>query len=79
MYPHVRGLSVMVLAVGCCLSLPSWAKGTGYVFVSSENDNVVSVLDGKTFEKIKDISTDRSHNSICSIPKYIIFGFYKKE
>lgn len=33
------------------------AADTGYLFVSSEKDNVVTVLDGKTYEVIKQIGT----------------------
>ena len=33
------------------------AKDTGYLFVSSENDNAVTVLDGKSFQVVKAIAT----------------------
>jgi YVTN family beta-propeller protein len=33
------------------------AKDTGYIFVSSENDNAVTVLDGKTHAVVKTIAT----------------------
>jgi YVTN family beta-propeller protein len=36
---------------------PAFAKDTGYLFVSSEKDNNISVLDAKTFEVIKRIGT----------------------
>ena len=43
---------VVFLSAGSAL-----AKGTGYVFVSSENDNAVTVLDGKTYAVVKSIKT----------------------
>ena len=33
------------------------AADTGYVFVSSEKDNVVTVLDGQSYEVVKQIGT----------------------
>ena len=33
------------------------AADTGYLFVSSEKDNVVTVLDGKSYEIVKQIGT----------------------
>lgn len=39
-------------------TLPVYAKGTGYLFISSEKDNNISVLDGKTYEVIKRIGTE---------------------
>ena len=48
----------------CCstvLSLvlvtPVFAEGTGYIFVSNEADNTVTVIDGKNFEIVKIIPT----------------------
>ena len=35
----------------------AYAKDTGYLFISSEKDNVVSVLNGKTYEVVKQIGT----------------------
>lgn len=37
--------------------LPVQAKDTGYLFISSEKDNNISVLDGKTYKVIKRIGT----------------------
>jgi YVTN family beta-propeller protein len=45
-------LSISLLAVS-----PAFAKDTGYLFVSSEKDNNVSVLDPKTFAVVKRIGT----------------------
>ncbi len=39
------------------LSVSAYAKDTGHIFVSSEKDNNISVLDGKTYEVIKRIGT----------------------
>ena len=35
----------------------SWAAGTGYLFVSSEKDHAVSVLDGESYALVKQIRT----------------------
>ena len=48
-------LSTMVLMVAT--PAISQAAGTGYLFVSSEKDNVVTVLDGKSYETVKQIGT----------------------
>lgn len=56
---HFRQLSCAV-AVSALLifSTPAVkAKDTGYIFVSSEKDNVITVLDGKTYAHVKDIGT----------------------
>ena len=51
---------VGVLSAVMLFSLPmsgAVAKDTGYIFVSSENDNAVTVLDGKTHAVVKTIAT----------------------
>ena len=48
------------VATTLMLGLPAGAalaKDTGYIFVSSENDNAVTVLDGKSFQVVKAIPT----------------------
>ena len=45
-------MAVLLLAIS-----GAHAKGTGYLFVSSEKDHVITVLDGKTYEVIKNIET----------------------
>ena len=35
----------------------TYAKDTGYIFISSEKDNSVAVLDGKTYKEVKKIET----------------------
>ena len=35
----------------------TWGAGTGYLFVSSEKDHAIAVLDGKTYEVVKQIRT----------------------
>ena len=48
-----------ILAAALTLALHSnlYAKGTGYLFVSSEKDNAISVLDGSSYELVKQIGT----------------------
>lgn len=52
---HLSGVLTVPMLVG--LSLPAGAAGTGYLFVSSEKDNAITVLDGETYEVIKQIGT----------------------
>ena len=35
----------------------AWASGTGYLFVSSEKDHAITVLDGESYEVVKQIRT----------------------
>ena len=48
-------------AIACAAVLafvPSaWAAGTGYLFVSSEKDHAITVLDGQSYEVVKQIRT----------------------
>jgi YVTN family beta-propeller protein len=46
-----------LLSVSLLVASPAFAKDTGYLFVSSEKDNNISVLDANTFEVVKRIST----------------------
>lgn len=39
-------------------TLPAYAKDTGYLFISSEKDNNITVLDGKTYAVVKRIGTE---------------------
>ena len=50
-----RVLPVLVALVP--LAPATWAAGTGYLFVSSEKDHAISVLDGKSYELVKQIRT----------------------
>lgn len=48
----------ILFAVGALLaSSAPLAKDTGYIFVSSEKDNVVTVLEGKAYGLVKKIET----------------------
>jgi len=51
----IRTLAAL-LGLGLCAGA-ALAKDTGYLFVSSENDNAVTVLDGKSFQVVKTIAT----------------------
>ncbi|MGF1528736.1 MAG: hypothetical protein ACFCBW_18360, partial [Candidatus Competibacterales bacterium] len=55
------------LASGALVSSNAWSAGTGYLFVSSEKDHLVTVLDGETFEVVKRIPTGRR-------PRHMQFG-----
>lgn len=50
-----RQLVLSALIAAC--TLPVYAQSTGYLFVSSEKDNNITVLDGKTYEVVKRIGT----------------------
>jgi PQQ-dependent catabolism-associated beta-propeller protein len=53
----------LLAAVGCVALLalggPASAAGTGYIFVSNESDDTVTVVDGKSFEVVKTIPTGK--------------------
>ena len=49
----LAGVAAAMLAVGPATQ----AAGTGYLFVSSEKDHAITVLDGKTYEVVKQIRT----------------------
>lgn len=55
MKTSVSGALAVPMALG--LALPASAAGTGHLFVSSEKDNVVTVLDGESYEVVKQIGT----------------------
>jgi hypothetical protein len=51
---------VRILFAALALTWPAaqgWAKNTGFIFVSSEDDDIVTVLEGGTLKKVKDIPT----------------------
>ena len=48
---------ILASLISACTQ-PAYAKGTGYLFVSSEKDNNITVLDGKTYEVVKRIGTE---------------------
>ena len=50
--------SLVAMAAAMLVMAPAtWAAGTGYLFVSSEKDHAITVLDGKTYEVVKRIRT----------------------
>lgn len=49
---------VLLLAAALCSSL-AYAQGSGRVFISSEKDNAVIVLDGQSLEKVATIKTGK--------------------
>ena len=53
---HVRFLAA-VAAVMLVIGPAARAAGTGYLFVSSEKDHAITVLDGQTYEVVKQIRT----------------------
>ncbi len=55
--PTLRRLSAVALVAGALAVPQVFAKGTGYLFISSEKDHSVRVLDGKTYAVVKEIRT----------------------
>ena len=56
-HPHrcvVRAVLALLLAAWAA---PAPAAGTGYIFVSNETDNTVSVIDGESFEVVATVAT----------------------
>ena len=58
---HTIRTVLRVIGAGALLAVasttPAWAAGTGYLFVSSEKDHAVSVLDGESYALVKQIRT----------------------
>ena len=52
-----RNLWLMTTAMAVGLTFGAAARDSGYIFVSSEKDNAISVLDGKSYELVKKIGT----------------------
>ena len=50
-------LAVLGTAILLATAPAGWAAGTGYLFVSSEKDHAISVLDGTSYEVVKQIRT----------------------
>ncbi len=50
-------ISILLAVSMLIVSSMALAKGTGYIFVSSEKDNVITVLDGRTYKLVKKIET----------------------
>lgn len=55
--PVRAGFVLSLLPLSLLVASPCFAKGTGHLFVSSEKDNNISVLDANTFEVVKRIGT----------------------
>ncbi len=49
-------LAAMAAAI-LAMAPATWAAGTGYLFVSSEKDHAITVLDGESYEIVKQIRT----------------------
>ncbi len=54
-----RGLffALAPMLVGGIMAADAWGGGTGYLFVSREKDNSVLVLEGSSFQVVKEIAT----------------------
>jgi len=53
----IRPAALLALLAALAAPPAAEATGTGYLFVSSEKDHVVTVLDGKSYEVVKQIGT----------------------
>jgi PQQ-dependent catabolism-associated beta-propeller protein len=65
------GTRRMISTMSLVLAAPAWAA-TGAVFISSEKDNVITVLDGKTQQQIGLIKT-------CKRPRHMQFTSDRKQ
>lgn len=54
---HRAKICGAIFAASLLLAAAGHAAGTGYIFVSNEMDNTVSVIDGTSFEVVKTIAT----------------------
>lgn len=63
-------IKLALLSTCLTLSSTSFAKDTGYVFVSSEKDHSVTVLDGKTFAVVKTIQTSERPRHLAFNPDH---------
>jgi len=54
----------VISATTAVFAVPAWAKQTGGVFISSEKDNTITVLDGKTWQQVALIKT-------CKRPRHM--------
>src|SRR5450759_5560998 len=57
-------LPACAMTVAMALAAPASAKQTGDVFISSEKDNLITVLDGKTQQQIASIK-------VCKRPRHM--------
>ena len=57
MLPRLLFAAAVAVTGALAGALSVQAAGTGYIFVSNEQDNTVSVIDGETFKVIKVIET----------------------
>ena len=60
----LRGACALASSLALCLTTPASAKQTGEVFISSEKDNVITVLDGKTQKQVAVIK-------VCKRPRHL--------
>ena len=67
-----RSLSALSVAVLTGVLSSAYAKDTGYLFVSSEKDNIISVLDGETYEVVKQIGTAARPRHLQFNPEHTI-------
>lgn len=66
---------VFLISTILCLMPMAHAKGTGYIFISSEKDNAVTVLNGKSYALVKNIETsDRPRHLAFNADKTQIYA-----
>ncbi len=67
---NTRLLSPILILLFVCAERPAYAKGTGYVFVSSEKDHVVTVFRSGSMDEVKKIPTGQRPRSLRFSPDY---------
>jgi len=77
MHSRISFRAAILQVIGALIfgfSLQVQAAGTGYIFISSEKDNVVTVLDGASYELVSKIETsDRPRHMAFNADKSLIY------
>ncbi len=63
-HPRLLSACAISIAASLCLTTPACAKQTGEVFISSEKDHVITVLNGKTQQQVALIKS-------CKRPRHL--------
>lgn len=66
---------ILIFSTILCVTTNAHAKNTGLIFISSEKDNAITVLDGKNYSLIKNIETsDRPRHLAFNADKTQIYA-----
>ena len=68
MHRHTNPLGAIVTALALLAAGPACAKGTGFVFVSSEKDHALAVVDPKTLAVVGTVPTCKRPRHLQRLP-----------